>query len=153
MQVCLAYPAGGEKQELPEPVLVHNSGHVDDGIHTTVLDWYREEDAEDLRRSELNELVEGRTCLNALEEKSKESWKSVQSWKREKSNQNIVTSEEFVKNSLINAEIDPKVVTDLSVFRTGGWNSLQPRILPCDTRHGKTLCEFKSTHEEIDVAS
>ena len=138
MQVCLAYPAGGEKQELPEPVLVHNSGHVDDGIHTIVLDWYREEDAEDLRRSELNELVEGRTCLNALEEKSKESWKSAQSWNREQSNQNIVTSEEFVnksamneefvKNNLINAEIDPKVVTDLSVFRTGGWNSLQPRI-------------------------
>ena len=137
MQVCLAYPAGGEKQELPEPVLVHNSGHVDDGIHTTVLDWYREEDAEDLRRSELNESVEGRTCLNALEEKRKESWKSAQSWKREKSNQNIVMSEalvnksamneEFEKNNLISANIDPNVVTDLSVFKTGGWNSLQPK--------------------------
>ena len=29
-----------------------------------VLDWYRGEDARDLKRSELNELVEKLTCLN-----------------------------------------------------------------------------------------
>ena len=34
-----------------------------------VLDWYRGEDAGDLKRSELNELVENLTCLNALEGK------------------------------------------------------------------------------------
>ena len=38
-----------------------------------VLDWYRGEDARDLKRSELNELVEKMTCLNAFEG---EIWKS-----------------------------------------------------------------------------
>ena len=85
----------------------------------------------------MNQSRAGRVST-ASKRKSKESWKSVQSWKREKSNQNIVMSEalvnksamneEFVKNNLISANIDPNVVTDLSVFRTGGWNSLQPRI-------------------------
>ena len=31
-----------------------------------VLEWYRGEDAGDLKRSESNELVENLTCLNAL---------------------------------------------------------------------------------------
>ena len=35
-----------------------------------VLDWYRGEDAGDLKRSELNELDENLTCLNALEGKN-----------------------------------------------------------------------------------
>ena len=39
------------------------------------MDWYREDDAGDLKRSELHELVENLTCLNALEEKI---WKSNQ---------------------------------------------------------------------------
>ena len=34
-----------------------------------VLDWYREEDAGYLRRSDLNELVESMTALSALEDK------------------------------------------------------------------------------------
>ena len=34
-----------------------------------VLDWYRGEDAGVLKRSELNDLVEKLTCLNALEGK------------------------------------------------------------------------------------
>ena len=38
-----------------------------------VLDWYRGEDAGDLKRSEKNELVENLTCLNAFEGKI---WKS-----------------------------------------------------------------------------
>ena len=58
-----------------------------------VLDCYRDEDAGDLRRSELNELVERMTCLNALEEKSEKSWKS------EIRNQNIVINEELVRTS------------------------------------------------------
>ena len=52
-----------------------------------VLDWYREEDARDLRRSEFNDFVENMACLNALEGKM---WKSVKSWKLEKINHNIV---------------------------------------------------------------
>ena len=79
-----------------------------------VLDWYREEDAGDLRRSELSDIVESMTCLNALEVKF---WKSEKSWKSEQSNQNIVLREEFVKISVVEAQIDPKVV-DL--------NNLQP---------------------------
>ena len=43
--------------------------------------WYREEDAGDLRRSELNEFVENMTALNALEG---EIWKMEISWKSEK---------------------------------------------------------------------
>ena len=31
-----------------------------------VLEWYRGEDVGDLKRSELNELVQNLTCLNAL---------------------------------------------------------------------------------------
>ena len=34
-----------------------------------VLDWHRGEDAAVLKRSELNELVENLTCLNAFEGK------------------------------------------------------------------------------------
>ena len=32
----------------------------------------------------------------------------------------------FVKNFVMGAKIDPKVVTDLSIFKIGGWNILQP---------------------------
>ena len=81
----------GEKQDRLEPVLVHNSGHVDDDVQFSaldvlyemngresrcikkILDWYREEDAGDLRRSKLNEFVESMTCLNAREGKSEKS--------------------------------------------------------------------------------
>ena len=68
------------------------------------------------------------------------------SWKTWTSNQKIVMNEElvqngvmneelvqngvmnvkFVKNFVMNAKIDPKVVMDLSIFKIGGWNSLQP---------------------------
>ena len=108
--------ASGKKQDRPAPVSVQNSGHVDDDILISaldavyemdgresryikeVLDWYRHEDVGDLRRSELNELVESMACLDAHEGKSEKSWKS------ENSNQNIVMNEEFVKNSVMNAK-------------------------------------------------
>ena len=63
---------------------MQKSGHVDDDVQISVVDaffemdgrksryirevlnWYRGEDAGDLKRSELNELVENMTCLNAL---------------------------------------------------------------------------------------
>ena len=66
-------------------LLVQKSGHVDDDIQISALDAfhgkdgrksryvgevferYRGEDAGDLKKSELNELVENLTCLNALE--------------------------------------------------------------------------------------
>ena len=56
-------------------------------------------------------------ALNACEEKS---------WKSEDSFQNIVMTEQIVKNSVMNAAIDPKVVMDLPIFNIGGWNNLQP---------------------------
>ena len=53
-----------------------------------------------------------------------------------KGNQNIVVNEElvkngvvnekFVKNLVMNAQTDPKVVMDLSTFRIGVWNSVEP---------------------------
>ena len=98
MHVSLDYPASGDKQHRQGPELVLISGHVDDGIQISaldvsnemdgrksyikeVLDWCREEDAGDLRRSELSEVVETMTCLNALEGKLS---KSERSWKSEK---------------------------------------------------------------------
>ena len=39
--------------------------------------------------------------------------------------QNNVMNEKIVKNFVMNAKIDPKVVMDLSIFKIGGWNSLQ----------------------------
>ena len=68
----------------PGSVLVQKSCHVDDDVQISALDafyemdgrksryigevleWYRGEDAGDFKRSELNELVENLTCLNAL---------------------------------------------------------------------------------------
>ena len=67
MHVPLECLASGEKQDRPEPVHVHHSGHVDDNIQISaldvfyemdgrkrryikeVLDWYREEDAGGLK--------------------------------------------------------------------------------------------------------
>ena len=129
---ALEYPASGETQNRPGSVLVQKSGHVDDDVQVSaldafyemdgrksryigeVLDWYRGEDAGDVKRSELNELVENVTCLNAF---AGANWKS---------NPKIVMNEELVQNSVTNAKIDPKVVMDLSIFKIGGWNSLQP---------------------------
>ena len=130
-----------------------------------MFDWYRDEDVGDLRGNTLNESVKNMTALNALEEKS------------EKSNQNIVMDEEFVKNMVMNAKVDWKVVMDLSMFKIGGWNILQPSNpklsdeLTCETgpwlllgipnkdpffvtrfseRHS---VDFRSTHGELDVTS
>ena len=84
--VALEYPASGETQDRPGSVLLQTSGRVeDDALMSTldpfyemdgrksryigeVLEWYRGEDARDLERSELNELVVNLTCLNAFEE-------------------------------------------------------------------------------------
>ena len=86
--VALEYPGSGETQDRLGSVLVQKSGHVDDDVQIyaldafyemdgrksryigEVLDWYRGQDAGDLKRSELNELVENLKCLNAVEEKN-----------------------------------------------------------------------------------
>ena len=72
MHVSLEHPASGDTQDRPEPVLVQNSGRVDDDMQISVLDVFhamdgrksrdikevldccREEDAGHLRRYELN---------------------------------------------------------------------------------------------------
>ena len=70
-----------------------------------VLEWQRGEDAGDLKRSELNELVENLTCLNAFEGKF---WKS---------NQKVVTDE----------KINPKILTDEKSWKT--WKSNQNCVM------------------------
>ena len=40
--------------------------------------------------------------------------------------QNGVMDGKFVENFVMDAKIDPRVVMDLSIFKVGGWNSLQP---------------------------
>ena len=39
--------------------------------------------------------------------------------------QNVAMGEHFVKNFVMDAEIDPKVEMDLSIFKIGGWKILQ----------------------------
>ena len=73
MHVSLVYLASGQRQDRPEPVVVQNSGHVDDDIRISALDVFYQmdgrksrykktcvglvsrRDARDLRRNELNE--------------------------------------------------------------------------------------------------
>ena len=88
---------------------MHSTRWMDERVVASEKCWYRGEDAGDLKRSELNELVEKLTCLNALEEKN---WKSNQkvvtdekSWKIWKSNQNSVMNEELVQNVVMNEEL------------------------------------------------
>ena len=40
--------------------------------------------------------------------------------------QNDVMDEKLVQNNVMDTKIDLKVVMDLSIFKIGGWNSLQP---------------------------
>ena len=147
--VALEYLASGETQSRSGSVVVQKSGHVDDDVQISALDAFYEKDgrksryvgegAGDLKRSELNELVETWTCFDALERKI---WKinpkilmDEKSWKTWNSNQkivmneelvqNIVMDEKFVKSFVMDAKIDPKVVMDLSIFKIGGWNILQ----------------------------
>ena len=42
MHVSLEYPASGEKQDRPEPVLAQKTGHIDDGKPIPALDVYNE---------------------------------------------------------------------------------------------------------------
>ena len=40
--------------------------------------------------------------------------------------QNVAMGENIVKNFVMNAKVGPKVVMYLSIFKIGGWKSLQP---------------------------
>ena len=92
------------------------------------MSWYRGEDAEDLKRSELNELVENLTCLNAFEGKIGKSNQEVVMDEELVQNvvmdeelvQNGVMNETIVKNFVMNSKIDPKVVMDPSML-TNWW--------------------------------
>ena len=53
-------------------------------------------------------------------------------------------NEKFVKNFVMNAKFDPKVVMDLSIVKIGGWNSLQPI-------NQKMLEEFIDENEPLVV--
>ena len=76
-----------------------------------VLDWYRGEDAADLKRSEVNALVENITCLNAL---AGDMWKF---------NLKIVTDEIINPKIVTDEKINPKIVTDEKSWKT--WKSNQ----------------------------
>ena len=143
--VALEYLASGETQEW-----LQKFGHVGDDVQISafdafyemderrsryigdVLERHRGEDAGDLKRSELNELVENLTCPNAFEGKI---WKSNQNIvmdgelvqngvMNEELVQNGVVNEKIVKIFVTNDKIDTKVEMDLSMFEIGGWNSL-----------------------------
>ena len=66
------------------------------------------------------------TCLNAFEEKNFEKVRKDE--KVRKINQkNIVMNKGFVKNSVNHANLDLKVVMDLSIINIGGCNNLPSR--------------------------
>ena len=136
--------ASGETQDRPGSVLVQKSGHVDDDVQISaldafyemdgrksryigeVLDWYRDEGAGDLRRSELDELVGNLTCLNALEgiiwksnqkvvtdEKiNREILMDEKSWKTWENIQKIAMNEELVQNDVVDEELVQNGVMD-----------------------------------------
>ena len=146
--VALEHPMRRETPSRPGSVLVQKLCHVEDDEHISALDvfhekderenrevleWYRGEDAGDLERSELNELVEN---WRYVSDPGRRNWKiNEKSWKTWRGNQKMVMDEDkvqngvmdekFVKNFVMGAKIDPKVVMDLSVFKIGGWNILQ----------------------------
>ena len=142
--VALEHPACGETEDRPGSVLVLKSGHVDDDVQLSALDafyekggrksryigevleWYRGEDAGDLKRSESNEWVENMTCLNVSERKI---WKGDQnvvmdekSWKIWKNNQNNVMNEELVQNSVMNEELVQNGVMNEELVQNGVMN-------------------------------
>ena len=126
--VTLEYPATGETQDRRESVLVQKLGHVDDDVQISALDpfyemdgrksryigevleWYRGEDAGDLKRSELNEFINTLTCLKTLEVNV---WKSDQKVVMDdKFNPKIVMDEELVQNDVVDEDLVQKGVMD-----------------------------------------
>ena len=58
----------------------------------------------------------------------------MRGWRIWKSNQKNAMDEQLMENSVMDAKIDPKVAMDLSMFKIGGWNELQPIVLKSDWR-------------------
>ena len=80
---------------------IHSTRWMDERVVTSEK-WYRGEDAGDLKRSELHELVENLTCLNALDWKI---WKSDQKVVMdEKINPKIVMNEDSVQNDVMDGK-------------------------------------------------
>ena len=75
-----------------------------------VFEWYLVEDVTDLKRSELNELVENLKCLNALEEKSEKCFRKVVMVV--KINPKIVMDEELVQNGVMDGKFVQNFVMD-----------------------------------------
>ena len=67
-----------------------------------LLDWYREEDAEGLRRSVLDELIENKTALNGPRGEIR---KREKRWKSDTSNKKIVMKENIEQHSVMNEKI------------------------------------------------
>ena len=123
-----------------------------------------------------------------MDEKSWKTWKSNQMFLMdeelvqnivmdEELIQNVVMDETFVRNFVMDAKNDAKVVMDLTLFKIGGWNILQPsnRKLLEEFNHenepclligipsrdaflaiqyfGTTICEFGSARERIDATA
>ena len=94
------------------------------------MEWYGGEDAGDLERSELNELVEnwrnlhdpGRKIEKIKGTFRKSDQKVVmeeQSWKTWKSNQKIVMDEQLVHNVVMDKELVRKIVMDEKIGPEG----------------------------------
>ena len=82
LHLCLESLESGDSQVRLETVLLQWSGHVDDDIQSSALDvlseidrresryieevlkWYRDEDIRDLKKSQVNELLESMTSLD-----------------------------------------------------------------------------------------
>ena len=63
-----------------------------------------------------------------MDDKSWKTWKSNQKIVMdEELVQNVVTNAKFVTKFMMDAKIDLKIVMDLSIFKIGGRNILQPR--------------------------
>ena len=109
-----------------------------------VLEWYRGEDAGDLKRSGLHVLVVNWTCLKVprrmffsffnnsmilVKEKRWKTWKSYQKIVMdEELVQNGVMDEEFVNTFVMRAKIYPKVEYGQIIKKENGkWNILQSR--------------------------
>ena len=164
--VALDYPANGETQDRPGSVLVQKSGHVDDDVQISALDpsyeidgrksryigealeWYRGEDVGDLKRSELNELVENLTCLNALEWGI---WKSnPKILMDEKSDQQIVMNEELIQNGVMNEKFWKNSVMHADIDPSDGSVNIQKFAdgTVCNPATKKWLEEFMDENED-----
>ena len=102
--VALEYLASGETQSRPGSVLVQKSGHVDDDVQISALDAFYEKDGRENRH--IGEVLEWYRGEDAGDLKRRKIWKSDQEVVMdEKSNQNGVMDGKFVKNFVMDASL------------------------------------------------